>query len=102
MKKKYTDLTKNIKIKDQENNEIRSKNQRNEEILIKLTQSFLQYVCGWTIQKKVYDKIISDLRVFLPHINPENTEEFIKFIKNCYSKEISGAEKYFMDAKKDF
>jgi CTP-dependent riboflavin kinase len=102
LENKCSDLKKKINVKNQEINELKSKNQQNEEIAIKLTRILSQHSSGWKIEKKVYEKIISDLR-FIPTLQtPEKTDKYIKYIKNRYSKESSRAEKYFTNAEKEF
>jgi len=101
LEKEYLDLRKKIKGKDQEINEIKSKKQRTEEILIKVTKILLEYVTGRKIEKKVYQKTISDLYRALILIKPDETEEYIKHIINRYSQENSEAKKCFINARKE-
>ena len=102
LEKKCSNLTKKIKEKDQEINELKSKNQQIEEISIKLTRILSQYGIGWKIQKRVYEKILRDLRLIpnLP-LKPEKAEKLIRYIINRYSKESSRADEYFMKAEKE-
>lgn len=101
LEKKCSNLTKKIKEKDQEINELKSKNQQIEKLSFKLTRILLQHIIGRKIEKQVHEKIFSDLRFTLTLLKPVKTDEYIRHIKNRYSKEISRAEKMFHECRKE-